>query len=92
MDIVNDLGIIQHVENVTVVGNNTYVGFFIPSTEEFKIQVSGTDDNGFRFSYIGDVSIEPTTISLQIIGKKFIYMKCRYIHSYALQSYSLNVN
>ena len=70
MNIVNDLGIIQHVENTTVVGNNTYVGFFIPPTEEFKIQVLGTDDNGFRFSYISDTSIEPTTISLQIAGKK----------------------
>ena len=71
MDIVNDQGVIQHVENATVVNNNTYVGFFIPPNEEFKVQVSGTDDNGFRFSYISDVSVEPTTISLQLTGKKF---------------------
>ena len=79
MDIVNDQGVIQYVENATVINNNTYVGFFISPNEEFKVQVSGIDDNGFRFSYISDVSVEPTTISLQLTGKKryayvYIYM------------------
>ena len=71
MVIVNHQGVIQHVENATVVSNNIYIGFFISPNEEFKVQVSGTDDNGFRFSYISNVSVEPTTISLQLTGKKF---------------------
>ena len=82
MDIINDQGVIQRVENVTVVGTETYVGFFIPPTEEFKVQVSGSDDNGFKFSYISDVSVEPTTISLQIRGKKIMHVAayvCTYI-------------
>ena len=71
MDAVNNQGIIDHAQNATVVDNNTYVGIFTASTEEFKVQVTGTDDNGYRFSYISDVSVEPTTISLQIAGKNF---------------------
>ena len=82
MDIINDQGVIQRVENVTVVGTETYVGFFIPPTEEFKVQVSGSDDNGFKFSYISDVSVEPTTISLQIRGKKIMHVLHMYVCIY----------
>ena len=81
MDVINDRGVIQRVENVTVVGNETYVGLFNPPTEEFKVQVSGTDDNGFKFSYISDVSVEPTTISLQISGKKTMHVAA-YVFTY----------
>ena len=69
MDIVNDGGIIQNVQNVTVVDDDSYIGIFVAPAEEFQIQVNGTDDNGSWFSYISDISIEPTTISLRINGK-----------------------
>ena len=71
MDIVNDRGIIQNaqLQAVTVVGDDSYIGIFMAPAEEFKIQVTGTDDNGLQFSYISDISIEPTTISLRITGK-----------------------
>ena len=91
MDIVNDQGVIQYVENATVVNNNTYVGFFISPNEEFKVQVSGTDDNGFRFSYISDVSVEPTTISLQLTGKKLYTWMYGYVCTYMKYDRIVNV-
>ena len=63
---VNDQGTINlPLLNLTEVENNSYIGYFDPPSEEFQLQVTGTDDNGFPFSYISDISIEPTTISLR---------------------------
>ena len=63
---VNDQGTINlTLSNLTQVENNSYIGYFDPPPEEFQLQVSGTDDNGYPFSYISDVSIEPTAISLR---------------------------
>ena len=61
----NDQGSILSFSNLTEIKNNKYTGFLgnLPS-EEFQLQVNGIDDNGFPFSYISDISVEPTAISL----------------------------
>jgi len=64
INVVNDQGIILSLLNLTEIENNSYIGYFDPPSEEFQFQVNGIDDNGFQFSYISDISVEPTTISL----------------------------
>ena len=65
INVVNDqLGFILSVSNLTEIDNNSYIGFFDPPPEEFQLEVNGTDDNGFLFSYISDISVEPINISL----------------------------
>ena len=65
INVVNDqLGFILSVSNLTEIDNNSYIGFFDPPPEEFQLEVNGTDDNDFLFSYISDISVEPINISL----------------------------
>ena len=64
INVVNDQGFILNLSNLTEIDNNSYIGFFDLPSEEFQLQVNGKDDNGFPFSYISDISVEPTTISL----------------------------
>ena len=61
---VSDQGFIVSLSNLTEIDNNSYIGFFDLPPDEFQLQINGTDDNNFTFSYISDVSVEPTTISL----------------------------
>ena len=70
INVVNDQGTILTVSNLTEIENNSYIGFFDLPREEFQFQVNGVDDNGYPFSYISDISVEPTTISLA-------FSKCR---------------
>lgn len=64
INVVHDEGVIDSVSNLTEIENNSYIGFFVTPSEEFQLQVTGIDDNGFQFSYISDVSVEPTAVSL----------------------------
>ena len=65
INVVSDrLGFILSVSNLTEVDNNSYIGFFDTPPEEFQLQVNGIDDNGFLFSYISDISVEPVSIAL----------------------------
>lgn len=63
-NLVNSEGVIQPVDNFTRTGNDSYIGIFVPPMEEFQFQIVGMDDNAFNFSYVGSISVEPTTISL----------------------------
>ena len=64
INVVNDQGFILTLSNLTEIDNNSYIGIFDLPSDEFQLQINGIDDNGFAFSYISDISIEPTTISL----------------------------
>ena len=64
INVVNDQGFILTLSNLTEIDNNSYIGVFDLPSDEFQLQINGIDDNGFAFSYISDISIEPTTISL----------------------------
>lgn len=64
LDIINDEGEIQSINDLTNIGNNAYASLFMTPLVEFKMRVNGADDNGYNFSYISDISIEPTSLSL----------------------------
>ena len=65
INFVNDqLGFILSVSNLTEISNDSYIGFFDPPPEEFQLEVNGIDNNGFLFSYISDILVEPINISL----------------------------
>ena len=63
LDIIDEGGVIQSVANVSRMGDS-YISMFTPPQVEFKMRVTGVDDNGYNFTYISDISIEPTSISL----------------------------
>ena len=63
LDIIDEGGVIQSIANVSRMGDS-FISMFTPPQVEFKMQVTGVDDNGYNFSYISDISIEPTSISL----------------------------
>ena len=63
LDIIDEGGVIQSVANVSRMGDN-HISMFTPPQVEFKMQVAGVDDNGYNFTYVSDISIEPTSISL----------------------------
>ena len=63
VDIIDERGVIQSITDTIRIGDNFIIMFTLPE-EEFKMQVNGIDDNGYRFSYVSDISIEPTSISL----------------------------
>ena len=69
---VNDWGFVLALSNLTEIDNNSYIGFFDLPPDEFQLQINGIDDNGFAFSYISDVSVEPTTINLAF-GEQLIH-------------------
>ena len=64
LDIINDEGVIQSINDLTPIDNNVYASLFMTPLVEFKMQVNGVDDNGYNFSYISDISVEPTSLSL----------------------------
>ena len=64
LNFVNSQGVIQSTDNLTRTSNDSYISLFVPPVEEFQIQIVGIDDNGFNFSYVSAISVEPTTISL----------------------------
>lgn len=64
IDIVTDRGSILTASNLTEIKNNSYIGLFDLPLEEFQLQVTGIDDRGYPFTYISDISVEPTNISL----------------------------
>ena len=75
INIVSDqLGFILSVSNLTKVDNNSYIGSFDPPPEEFQLQVNGIDDNGFQFSYISDMSVEPVNIGLTFSKQPYSYL------------------
>lgn len=51
-------------QNLTELANNSYFGAFVSPENEFRMIINGVDDNGYIFSYVSDVSVEPTRISL----------------------------
>lgn len=63
LDIINEEGVIQ---TITIMNNMSdgFIAMFMPPQEEFKMQATGVDDNGYNFSYISDISVEPTSIGL----------------------------
>ena len=63
LNIIDEGGVIQSIANVSRMGDS-FISMFTPPQVEFKMQVTGVDDNGYNFSYISDISIEPTSISL----------------------------
>lgn len=63
LDIINEEGVIQSITLMNNVSDN-FVAMFMPPQEEFKMQVTGVDDNGEDFSYVSDISVEPTSIRL----------------------------
>ena len=70
INVVNDQGFILSLSNLTEIDNNSYTAYIdLLPDNEFQLQINGIDDNGFAFSYISDVSVEPTTISLEF-GKQ----------------------
>lgn len=83
INVVNDQGTILTVSNLTKIENNSYIGFFDLPREEFQFQVNGVDDNGYPFSYISDISVEPTTISLAF-SKCRCNCMCVYIYIYII--------
>jgi len=64
LDIITDEGVIQSITGLTKISNETYASMFAIPLVEFKIQANGVDDNGYNFSYISDISVEPTSVSL----------------------------
>ena len=54
------------LQTISIVNStsDSIVAMFMPPEEEFKLQAIGMDDRGYNFSYISDVSVEPTSISL----------------------------
>ena len=72
LNIIDETRVIQSV-NVSRM-SDSFIGMFTPPQAEFKIQVIGVDDNGYNFSYISDISIEPTSISLTF-GKYKVDMR-----------------
>ena len=76
LDIINDEGEIQSINDLTMIGNNAYAALFMTPLVEFKMRVNGVDDNGYNFSYISDISVEPTSLSLSF-GKLSDSSDCR---------------
>ncbi|XP_065895475.1 von Willebrand factor A domain-containing protein 7-like isoform X2 [Dysidea avara] len=50
--------------NLTELENNTFIQSFRCPNREFQMIVRGIDDNGFNFSFLSDVFVDPVTISL----------------------------
>jgi len=50
--------------NLTKLENSTFIQSFRAPNSEFQMTVTGIDDNGFNFSFISDVFVDPVTISL----------------------------
>ena len=63
LDIINEEEVIQSITLMNNVSDN-FVAMFMPPQEEFKMQVTRVDDNGRSFSYVSDISVEPTRIRL----------------------------
>ena len=67
--------------NLTELENNTFIQSFRCPNREFQMIVRGIDDNGFNFSFLSDVFVDPVTISLAF-GKwiSFIVTSCTIQH------------
>ena len=63
LNIINEQRVLQTVPILNST-SGSFVAMFMPPLAEFKLQVMGVDDRGFDFSYISDVAVEPTSISL----------------------------
>ena len=63
LNIINEQEVLQTVSILNGT-SDSFVAMFMPPSEEFKLQAIGVDDRGNDFSYISDVSVEPTSISL----------------------------
>ena len=61
--LINEQEVLQTISIVNST-SDSIVAMFMPPEEEFKLQAIGVDDGGYNFSYISDVSVEPTSISL----------------------------
>ena len=63
LNLINEQEVLQTISIVNST-SDSIVAMFMPPEEEFKLQAIGMDDRGYNFSYISDVSVEPTSISL----------------------------
>lgn len=58
--------ILLSIKDLTSLGGVSYMGTFIPPSEAFVLQLVGTDDNGYSFSYISDTSVKASAIHLAL--------------------------
>lgn len=58
--------ILLSINNLTRLGEESYVGVFLPPSEAFVLQLVGTDHNGYNFSHISDTSVEVSFIDLAL--------------------------
>ena len=71
LNLINDEGVeLLSINNLTAVDRGSYVGVFLPPSETFQLQITGTDGNGYNFSHISDTSVEVAIISLSLSMSK----------------------
>ena len=71
LNIINETTVIESITNLSRT-NDSFIGRFTP-LQDYKLQVIGTDDNGLNFSYISDISVKPTSISLTFGKHKYLH-------------------
>lgn len=67
LNLISDSGtILQSLNNLTRIEQDSYVAAFIPPPEAFVLQLIGIDRNGYNFSHISDTSVEVSSVDLAL--------------------------
>lgn len=71
------------MNKLTSLGGNSYMGKFIAPSEAFVLQPVGTDDDGYRFSYISDILVKTSAIELTLSTYTVTYYDSQYYTDFA---------
>lgn len=77
LNLISEDGVIlESIDNLIRLDDDTSAGVFEPPAEVFTLQLLGTDANGFPFSYISDASVEVASIDLELSASVIILHAC----------------